>query len=450
MSDTKFDDLQSLRIDRSAIRNRPPRHRARTIALAVVAVLVLLMVVRALMPKVTTVEVTQVAPLSSQAADVVLTASGYIVPHHKINVNSKVTGRVAWIGVEKGDHVKQGQVLVRLEDQEFRAQVEQARGQVENARAYLTELRRGSRPQEIQQALANLRQAEATLANDRIILQRTQSLAGQGIFSKEQLDNAQATFNTDQERVNALRQAWQLAKIGPRPEEITRAEGQFTQAQGQLAYAQSLLDATVIRAPVNGTILERTAEKGELITAQFASAADTGGPQGSVVALADLNDLQVELDIAQNDFARLQPRQPATLSTDAYPDRVYHGYIDQISPEADRQKATVQVKVRILNPDAYLRPEMNANVKFLAVRDNDAPPPKGVLVPLEAIHVRDGQSYVFVLQNDRAVERQVHFTAQRANGSLTDDLPAGSRVIVKSANTLQSGDRVKVGTVAGA
>lgn len=450
MSETKFDDLQSLRIDRSAIRNRPRRHRARTIALAVVAVLVLLMVVRALMPKVTTVEVTQVAPLSSQAADVVLTASGYIVPHHKINVNSKVTGRVAWIGVEKGDHVKQGQVLVRLEDQEFRAQVEQARGQVENARAYLTELRRGSRPQEIQQALANLRQAEATLANDRIILQRTQSLAGQGIFSKEQLDNAQATFNTDQERVNALRQAWQLAKIGPRPEEITRAEGQFTQAQGQLAYAQSLLDATVIRAPVNGTILERTAEKGELITAQFASAADTGGPQGSVVALADLNDLQVELDIAQNDFARLQPRQPATLSTDAYPDRVYHGYIDQISPEADRQKATVQVKVRILNPDAYLRPEMNANVKFLAVRDNDAPPPKGVLVPLEAIHVRDGQSYVFVLQNDRAVERQVHFTAQRANGSLTDDLPAGSRVIVKSANTLQSGDRVKVGTVAGA
>jgi HlyD family secretion protein len=224
----------------------------------------------------------------------------------------------------------------------------------------------------------------------------------------------------------------------------------LTQAQGQLSYAQSLLDATVIRAPVNGTILERTAEKGELITAQFASAADTGGPQGSVVALADLNDLQVELDIAQNDFARLQPHQPATLSTDAYPDRVYHGYIDQISPEADRQKATVQVKVKILNPDSYLRPEMNANVKFLAVRDQAAPPPKGVLVPLDAIHVRDGKSYVYVLQKDHAVEREVHFTAQRAAGSLTEDLPSGAQVIVKSAAPLKSGDHVKVGTVAGA
>lgn len=450
MSETKFDDLQSLRIDRSAISRRPRRRRGRTILLAVAGVLVLLMVVRALMPKVTTVEATRVEPLTSNAADVVLTASGYIVPHHKINVNSKVTGRVAWIGVEKGDHVKQGQVLVRLEDQEFRAQVEQARGQVENARAYLAELRRGSRPQEIQQALANLQQAQATLANDRITLQRTRSLANQGVFSKEQLDNAEATFKADQERVNSLRQAWQLARIGPRPEEIQRAEGQLTQAQGQLAYAQSLLDATVIRAPVNGTILERTAEKGELITAQFASAADTGGPQGSVVALADLNDLQVELDIAQNDFARLQPHQPATLSTDAYPDRVYHGYIDQISPEADRQKATVQVKVRILNPDSYLRPEMNANVKFLAVRDQVAPPPKGVLVPLDAIHVRDGKSYVYVLQKDHAVEREVHFTAQRAAGSLTDDLPSGTQVIVKSAAPLKSGDRVKIGTVAGA
>ena len=125
----------------------------------------------------------------------------------------------------------------------------------------------------------------------------------------------------------------------------------------------------MIRAPATGTILDRTAEKGELITAQFASAA-AGGPQGQVVSLADLNDLQVELDIAQADFARLNPTQKAEVTTDAYPDKKYDGVIAQISPEANRQKATVQVKVQVKNPDKYpdvqLRPEMNATVRFLA------------------------------------------------------------------------------------
>ena len=145
---------------------------------------------------------------------------------------------------------------------------------------------------------------------------------------------------------------------------------------------RSWLDATVIRAPVTGTILERTAEKGELVTAQFASGAE-GGPQGQVVALADLNDLQVELDIAQDDFAKLSPKQKGVLSVDAYPDRKYDGEIHEISPEANRQKATVQVKVQILNPDQYLRPEMNATVRFLADDSKKAvgTQSSGVLVP---------------------------------------------------------------------
>ncbi len=118
--------------------------------------------------------------------------------------------------------------------------------------------------------------------------------------------------------------------------------------------------------------LERTAEKGELVTAQFASGAE-GGPQGQVVALADLKDIQVELDIAQDDFAKLFPEAERYLTVDAYPDRKYDGVIHEISPEANRQKATVQVKVQILNPDEYLRPEMNATVKFLA-NDNAEEP----------------------------------------------------------------------------
>ena len=128
-------------------------------------------------------------------------------------------------------------------------------------------------------------------------------------------------------------------------------------------YTKSQLNCTVIRAPVTGTILERTAEKGELVTAQFASGAE-GGPRGSVVALADLNDIQVELDIAQDDFAKLSPHQEGIVTLDAFKDRSYKGEIAEMSPEANRQKATVQVKVQILQPDSYLRPEMNATVQF--------------------------------------------------------------------------------------
>jgi multidrug resistance efflux pump len=212
--------------------------------------------------------------------------------------------------------VNEGQVLVRLEDQEFRASYEQAKGALDNARAYFEELQHGSRPEEIQEAQHNLDEARATLADDKLTLDRTKQLAGAGVVSRQSLDDATAKFEADQQRANSLERAFQLMKIGPRQEEIARAQGALAQAQGQLDYAKSQLDATVIRAPVTGTILDRTAEKGELITAQFASAA-AGGPQGSVVSLADLNDLQVELDIAQADFARLSPNQKGIVTTDA-------------------------------------------------------------------------------------------------------------------------------------
>src|SRR6202044_3350888 len=358
---------------------------------------------RAFSSDVPEVEVVRAAAQSSSASDAgstVLTATGYIVAHHTINVNSKVTGRLAWIGVEKGDKVKEVQVLVRLEDEEFRASYDQAKGALDNARAYLDELEHGSRPEEIQEAQHNLDEARATLVNDKLILDRTKELSLAGVVSRQALDDATAKFEADQQRANSLEKAFQLMRIGPRQEEIARARGALAQAQGQLDYAKSQLDATVIRAPVTGTILDRTAEKGELITAQFASAA-AGGPQGSVVSLADLNDLQVELDIAQADFARLGPKQKGIVTTDTYPDKTYDGEIAQISPEANRQKATVQVKVQVLNPgkypDVFLRPEMNATVKFLADQPKaTSSQPAGALVPAAALRDHEGKKIVLI------------------------------------------------------
>src|SRR5579862_5201567 len=191
--DTKHEDLQSLRIDRrqrSDSGGEPPAWARRYIIIGI-AVVVLLGVItlayRAFSSDVPEVEVVRAAAQTSgnDAGGVVLSATGYIVAHHTINVNSKVTGRLAWIGVEKGDKVKEGQVLVRLEDEEFRASYEQAKGALDNARAYLDELEHGSRPEEIQQAEHNLDEARATLVNDKLTLDRTRELSSAGVVARQ-------------------------------------------------------------------------------------------------------------------------------------------------------------------------------------------------------------------------------------------------------------------------
>src|SRR5437879_4297768 len=220
-TDSKHDDLRSLRIDHS-LRDgggEPPAWSRRFI-LGGIAVVVLLGLValtyRALASNAAEVEVARAtAEGSDVAGSTVLSASGYIVAHHKISVNSKVTGRVAWIGVEKGDKVKQGQVLVRLENDEFRAQYEQASGAAASERAYLQQLQNGSCPEEVQQSEHKLDEACGTLANDQLTLDRTRDLSRQGVLSKQALDDATAKFEADQQRVNSLEKAARLVKIGP-------------------------------------------------------------------------------------------------------------------------------------------------------------------------------------------------------------------------------------------
>jgi len=455
-TDSKHDDLRSLRIDHS-LRDgggEPPAWSRRFI-LGGIAVVVLLglatLAYRLLASDAPEVEVARAtAEGSDVAGSTVLSASGYIVAHHKISVNSKVTGRVAWIGVEKGDKVKEGQVLVRLEDQEFRAQYEQARGAVESYKARLSQLENGSRPEEVQQADHNLAEARATAMNDKINLDRARDLFAQGVTSKQSLDDAGAKYEASQQRMNSLERAFRLMELGPRSEEIQRAKGDLRQAEGQMAFAKSQLDATMIRAPVSGTILERTAEKGELVTSQFASGAE-GGPRGAVVDLADLSDIQVELDIAQDDFAKLSPKQEGIVTLDAFKDRSYKGEIAEMSPEANRQKATVQVKVQILKPDSYLRPEMNATVQFKAkaseVSSNDknaATKQTYVFVPTAAVRDKDGTKFVLLAFNGKALRRVVHVQGQRSGGYLVDSLVGGESVITAGPADLQDGQKIRI------
>ncbi len=438
-------ELKSLRIDRSQRREREPKAIGKLIAIAVVIAAAAVGAVFAVkkLNAATPVQTIQVqAPMESSAAgeQVVLTATGYIIAAHKIEVASKVNGRVAWIGVDKGDKVQAGQVLVRLEDDEYRAQVVQQQGQLANLEAKLAEDEHGSRPEEIQKARADVDQAKADLADSKATLDRTRQLVSEGVLAKQALDDAQAKYDGDVSKVASLQRTLDLAVLGPRKEEIDQIRGQIEQARGALAYAQTQLDNTVIKAPVSGTILDRNVEKGEFITTGFVG---DKGAKGYIVTMADLNDLQVELDISQNDLAKLGDRQKGTITTDAYPDRKYPGFVEQVSPEADRAKATVQVKVRVEKPDSFLRPDMNATVVFY----NDAPAQAAtsskrvIVVPAKAVE----NGAVFVVVNGRAVKRPVTTSGKSDKGVLIESgLIGGEDLIVNPPTTLKDGDRVAV------
>lgn len=292
----------------------------------------------------------------------VLVASGYIVAHHTHELASKVSGKVEWIGVEKGDRVRKGQLLVKLEDKEFRAQLDQAKAQLRAAEERLAELEAGSRPEEIERAEAELERAETERDLAVRDLERTRKLFEKGIVARQELDNAEARLRRAEADVQLAAKNLELLRRGPREEQIRQARAEVERAQAAVEYAEAMLEATEIRAPVSGTILRRIAEIGEMVTTSYAGG---GGAQSATVALADLSDLQVELDISQMDFNRLSPDLECVMVPEAYPDRRYQCAVDEISPEANRQKASIQVKVKILEPDEYLRPEMSARVTFL-------------------------------------------------------------------------------------
>jgi HlyD family secretion protein len=379
----------------------------------------------------------------ASAGTTTLSVSGYVVAHHKIAVGAKVMGRVAWIGVEKGDKVQQGQTLVKLEDTEFRAQVNQARANLSSAQARLDQLRTGSRPQEKLKDKAGVLQAEATLRNAEAEYERTEKLYRAGVSSKSELDRVTAERDTALALLESARQSSAMTDIGPRTEEIRAAQAQVQQMKAALDYAETQLAATEIQAPVAGTVLQRIVERGEMVSP---SAFGESGARTSVVSLADLNDLQIELDISQTDFARLKMDQRAEIIPEAFPNLKYSGFIAEIAPEANRAKATVQIKVKVENPDEQLRPEMNARVNFLADgAKTEAGPVNRVLVSKQAIVRQDGNTFVFVIKGNKVEQRSVRLGDETAETfQVLEGLSGGESVAIKGIESLRDGSRVKV------
>ncbi len=440
-------ELEGLRIDRS---KRTSRRKSGISRFWIVAGITLLVAVGAWRVAAALFGAADVAahrvtvPRSSSSGPaIVLQAAGYVVPHYRIEVASKVMGRVKWMGVEKGDKVVGGQEIVRLEDDEYRARLVESLGGLGSLKARLAELRAGSRPEEIQRAEADSAEANAQLRQSEIEFNRAKQLWADGVIAESEYDQSRYRLDALVNRVASLHKTLELLRLGPRQEDIDSAVQEVRRAEGIVAYSRTIVDATVIRAPVTGTVLERNVEVGELVTTGFVG---ERGAKGYAVAMADLNDIQVELDISQDDFSRIFMNQKAVIATDAYRDREYRGEVVEISPEADRQKATVQVKVQILEPDDLIRPEMNANVSFLARSEGrDSADARAVAprVTIPAAALIDGNS-VFLIVAGKAVLRPVRIVRSTSDGvEIEEGLSGGEDVILAPPDDLEDGDRVK-------
>jgi len=440
--------LRSLKIDRAPAPSPMGRNRSPKLLLLGIAVLVALAALTYAFlfstTKTISASTVRVDTGIPSAGESVLSASGYVVAHHKIAVGAKVMGRVAWIGVEKGDTVQEGQVLVRLEDTEFRAQVNQAIANLGAAQARLDQLRSGSRPQEKLKDKAAVLQAEAALKTAQADYERTDTLYRSGVASKAELDHALAQRDNAAGMLEAARQSSSMTDVGPRTEEIRAAEAQVQQMKAALDYANTQLAATEIKAPVAGTVLERIVERGEMVSP---SAFGGSGARTSVVDLADLTDLQIELDISQSDFSRLKMDQRAEIIPDAFPDKRYSGFIAEIAPEANRAKSTVQIKVKVENPNEHLRPEMNARVNFLSDKPASTTNQtvSRVLVPKAAVGRKDSNTFVFVIKGSKVEQRTIRLGDEVGDSFLVlDGLSGSESVATAGVDKLRDGDRVKI------
>jgi len=442
------EELSKLRIDKT----RKPAHRGGYAKLLVALLLgagglAYVYYARAQAPIAVRVAKAEVESGGADVGAAVLTAGGYIVPRKKIEVSSKIIGRVKEVLVERGDPVQAGDVLLRLEDEEQAAQVAAAEAQLAAAKARLTELQAGSRPEEIAAARAAVASAEATLKKARADLDRFESLAREEVISQQELDTARTAHDVALANLDSARKNAELVEKGPRQEQIDTALAQTREAEANLAYAKTQLDDTVIRAPITGTILEKVAEKGELVT--NINFGGTRGAKSSVVSMADLRDLQVEVDLNENDLHKVRLGQLCEVRPDSAPDVVVKGEVDQIAPQADRQKATVQVKARLIDPDGRVRPEVNARVMFLAdasLQAGAAPAAQAkIWAPRAALVKSADGTIVYLASQGAAVARKVALGAESEKGvEVTEGLDGTEALIVEPLDRMADGARIVV------
>jgi RND family efflux transporter MFP subunit len=389
-------DLASLRIDRSALGTGAGKTRRRFgkvffwLALVVVLAGAVFFLRDFLNPGVE-VRLATAAMISPAQAESVLTASGYVIARRKAAVASKGTGRLVYLGVEEGDHVKRGQVIARLEDDDVTATLRRSR--------------------------ADFAAAEAELKDARESLKRHKMLLEKDFVAQADYDTAEARYNRVLASIDSARFAVREAEVA--------------------------VEYTKIVAPFDGTVLRKNADTGEIM-APLAGAASS---RAAVVTIADLSSLEVDADVAEANITRVKNEQACEIRLDAYPEQAYQGYVSKIVPTADRAKATVMVKIRFKSYDRRVLPEMSAKVTFLA---HDMTTQQGaneplLTLPAAAVAARNGRQVVYQIEKNHAIE--VPVVTGRTLGSLVEikqGLKEGDKVISKIDNQISAGVKVVV------
>lgn len=395
------DELASLRIER----DEPRRRRGRIPLLLLILVAVLVaggFYYQRAHPLFGAIEVETFQPTietssTPGAGTPILTASGYLVARHQSVVSSKIQGRISSLRVEEGSIVNTGDVLATLDNQDAVAAISKAKADIEYAKADLAEAERQAR---LQQELFNGK-----------------------VVSQDALDAAKSKVN--------------LAKAA------------IVQDEANLQVQQAYLDFTTIRAPFAGIVVKKMTEVGESV-APIPPGVNISTSSGAIVAIADMNSLEAEVDVNESNVGQLQSNQPADISVQAIPNHTYKGVLRQVIPTADRTKATVTVKVSIVDKDKYLRPEMSCNVTFLepqAKRTQSAgqAPALIITVPKDAVVTKDGKPTVFEIVDKKARALTVT-TGADLHGQIIvkQGLSGGETLVTNPPQKLKDGDVVKV------
>jgi RND family efflux transporter MFP subunit len=313
---------------------------------------------------------------------------------------------------EEGTRVRAGEIIAQLEHADIEAQLEAARRAVGEADAQLA-------------------QAIASRDEDVRNLERQRALMKDGITTTASLTAAESAAAVSAARVKS-------------------AEAAIASARARVKVAEEALENTNVRAPFDGVVIKKRAEKGETVS-PFGVAGQSSREGGAIATIADLHELEVQTEVSENGVAKLTPEMPAEVKLQAYQDQAYQGRLRQIFPSADRAKSIVEVRVSILNPDVHVKPEMTASVTFQETR-KDAPAAAGtapaaptVLIPKRAVLEQNGSSYVWVVTGGTATRRPVTLGPERIDQvEVKSGVVPGEALIVNAPTGLTSGAPVKV------
>ena len=349
------------------------------------------------------------SPVANAAAGAVLQATGYVTARRQATVSAQITGTLTDVLIEEGDHVKQGQVVARLDDSQYKAALDAARTTADASHALVA-------------------QFQAQLAQNQRDAVRNEELAAKGLVSKQLAEQSRTLV--DSTRAQLLSQQRSAAS-----------------ADAQVVVARVNFDYCVIRAPFDGVITTKDAQVGEIVSPFSAGGGFTRTGVGTVV---DMDSLEVDVDVNEAYIGRVKPNMPAEAVLDAYPDWKIPAHVIAIVPAADRGKATVKVRVALEKKDARIVPDMGVRVSFLEQKQDDAKmqaeAPQGALVPTAAIAQRDGHGVVFIVSNDSVQQRNVSPAASKIGDQslLPTGVQVGDTVVVSPPSQLKDGDRVKL------